>query len=232
MEKLITAVKKLGFTDVIEVAEGANITTKNETAEFTERILENGEPFMTTSCCPSYVNLVNKHIPELVPYVSHTKSPMSYTADLVKERFGSDVFTVFVAPCVAKRTEGFRDKNTDFVLSVEELASLFMAANIDVMNCEETPLDATIEKDGRLYPIIGGVANSIKNKLADPSTFNPVVIDGIDKAAIRELRNFVKSSCPGNIVEVMSCKGGCVNGCDNINSPKMATRQINKQNEG
>lgn len=232
MEKLITAVKKLGFAHVVEVAEGANVTTQNETAEFTERILENGEAFMTTSCCPSYVNLVNKHIPELKPYVSHTKSPMSYTADLVKKRFGNEAVTVFVAPCAAKRSEAFRDENTDFVMSVEELASLFVAANIDVMNCEETPLDPTIEKDGRLYPIINGVAASIKNKLPDPSKFNPVLIDGIDKAAIRELRSFAKSGCPGNIVEVMSCKGGCVNGCDNINSPKMAARLINKQNEG
>ena len=229
--KLITAIKKLGFTDVIEVAEGANVTTKNETAEFVERVLENGEPFMTTTCCPSFVNLVEQHIPELKPFVSHTKTPMSYTADIVKERYGDDVLTVFIAPCIAKRSEAFRDKNTDFVMSIEELAALFVAARIEVMDCEETPLDPTIEKDGRLFAISKGVVNSIKNKLEDPSKINPVFIDGIDKQTVRELRNFAKNGCPGNIVEVMSCKGGCVNGCVNINSPKMATRQIIKQNE-
>jgi [FeFe] hydrogenase (group B1/B3) len=232
LKKLITAIKKLGFFDVIEVAEGANMTTKNETAEFVERILENGEPFMTTSCCTAYINLVNQHIPELKPFVSHTKTPMSYTADMVKERFGNDTLTVFITPCVAKRSEAFHDKNTDFVLSVEELSSLFVAAEIEVMDCEETPLNPAIDNDGRLFPMTAGIVNSIKNKLEDSSKLNPVLIDGLTKSSIRELRSFAKSGCSGNIVEVMSCKGGCVNGCLNINSPKMATRQIVKLTEG
>ncbi|MCL2412653.1 MAG: monomeric [FeFe] hydrogenase [Bacteroidales bacterium] len=229
--KLITAIKKLGFTEVVEIAEGAGITTKNEATEFTERILENGSPFMTTSCCPAYVNLVELHIPELKPFISQTKSPMSYTADIVKERFGHDALTVAIVPCVAKRSEAYRDKNTDFVMSVEELSSLFVAAEIAVIDCEETPLNPAIDKDSRLFPVSRGVTNAIKNKLVDSSKFNPVLVDGINKKTIRELRKFVKSGCPGNIVEVMSCEGGCVNGCLNINSPKAAARQIQKQNE-
>jgi iron only hydrogenase large subunit-like protein len=231
LERVITAIKKLGFSEVIEVAEGAGITAKNEAAEFTERILENGEPFMTTSCCPAYANLVELHIPELKPFISHTKSPMSYTADIVKERFGHDALTVAIVPCVAKRSEAHRDENTDFVMSVEELSSLFVAAEIDVMDCEETPLNPSIDKDSRLFPMSNGVVNSIKNKLADSSKFMPVLVDGINKKAIRELLKFVKSGCDGNIVEVMSCQGGCVNGCLNINGPKAAARQIQKQNE-
>jgi iron only hydrogenase large subunit-like protein len=47
----------------------------------------------------------------------------------------------------------------------------------------------------------------------------------LDKATIRTLKGYVKS-CPGNFVEVMSCQGGCVNGCDVIANPRVATRQV------
>ena len=84
--KIVSAIKKLGFHDVIEVAEGALITTKNEAEELKEK-LEKGQPFMTTSCCPAYVQAVKKHIPSIAPFVSHTKSPMYYTAELAKKQY-------------------------------------------------------------------------------------------------------------------------------------------------
>ena len=70
IEQVLGAFKAAGFTDVIEVAYGAEETTRRESAEFKER-MEEGEPFMTTSCCPAYVNLARKHIPDLVKYVSN-----------------------------------------------------------------------------------------------------------------------------------------------------------------
>ena len=54
---------------------GADVTTRNEGEEFVER-MEEGAEFMTTSCCPAYVQAVRKHIPEIEPFVSHTLSPM------------------------------------------------------------------------------------------------------------------------------------------------------------
>ena len=75
--------KEVGFADVIEVAEGAMQTTSNEAHELLEK-LEEGQKFMTTSCCPSYIELVNKHIPAMKPYVSGTGSPMYYAHVLPK----------------------------------------------------------------------------------------------------------------------------------------------------
>ncbi|MCT4647238.1 MAG: 4Fe-4S binding protein, partial [Carboxylicivirga sp.] len=51
--QILESIKAIGFDEVIEVAEGANVTTDHETEELLER-LEKGESFMTTSCCPSY----------------------------------------------------------------------------------------------------------------------------------------------------------------------------------
>ena len=67
-EQVYGAIKAIGFTDVIEVAQGAEVTTRLESAELKER-LEEGAPFMTTSCCPAYIEMAEKHAPDLKKYI-------------------------------------------------------------------------------------------------------------------------------------------------------------------
>ena len=98
------AVRRIGFADSVEVAYGAMETTRREGLELQEK-LEEGQPFMTTSCCPSYIELVRKHVPELKPFVSSTGSPMYYTAKMVKEQYPG-MKVAFVGPCVGKRKGG------------------------------------------------------------------------------------------------------------------------------
>ena len=100
-------------------------TVSHEAAELKEK-LEEGQPFMTTSCCPSYIELVNKHIPGMKPYVSSTGSPMYYAARIAKERH-PDAKIVFIGPCVAKRKEARRDECVDYILTFEEMASIFVS---------------------------------------------------------------------------------------------------------
>lgn len=98
-----TAMLKCGFFDVFEVAQGADITAKNEAKEFNER-LNDGAQFMTTSCCAGYNNLVDKHLSEIAPFRSDTKTPMYYIAEIVKQKI-PDAVSVFVSPCVAKKAK-------------------------------------------------------------------------------------------------------------------------------
>lgn len=227
-KKVLSAIKQLGFDEVIEVAKGANITTENEREELIERLHE-GAPFMTTSCCPSWMNLVYKHIPEIKPYVSTTLSPMVYTAKIIKEQY-PDAITVFLSPCVGKRSEAFRTDEVDFVVTYEELEALFKAAEIDIEQCQPIEFDPSISGHGRGYAMVTGVVESVKKTLQDPSIINEIIIDGLNKANIRQLKQYAKNGeCPGNFIEIMSCPGGCVNGCDTINNPKTSARTILSQ---
>ncbi len=225
--KIISAIRAVGFDEVWEVAKGANITTRNEAAEFEER-MEKGEPFMTTSCCHAYTELTKKHLTELAPYVSETRTPASYTAELVKKEQPGAV-TVFIAPCVSKRHEGFYDPNIDYVLSFEELGAMMVTAGVDVLTCEESAYDGGIDNSGRAFPYTGGVLDSVKKFAKHPENIRPYIVDGIDKAVIKSLKN-IKKTCGGpgqpNFIEFMMCKGGCVNGCNALANPRTATRQI------
>ena len=62
------AIRRLGFDDVYEVALGADMVAYNEAGELTERIQAGDK--LTSSCCPAFVNLVRKHFPDLMKYVS------------------------------------------------------------------------------------------------------------------------------------------------------------------
>ncbi len=224
--QLKTALIKAGFYDVVEVAQGADITTQNEAAEFVER-MEEGANFMTTSCCAAYNNLVATHLQEIKPYVSTTKTPMYYTAELVKEKYNRECVTVFVSPCSAKRTEGLQDDNVDYVMNYEELGALLVGRKIDILSCEESKFDIESSKQGRKFGVSQGVASAVAS-LAD--NVNPHVINGLNKETIRDLKKFAKTgTCEGgNLIEVMSCPGGCIGGCATLNKQKAAAKVIDE----
>lgn len=225
--QLKSAMLKAGFFDVVEVAQGADVTTKNEAKEFVERI-EKGEPFMTTSCCAGYNNFVKKHLPELKQYVSDTKTPLYYTAEIVKEKY-SDAALVFISPCSAKRKEVAENDNVDYVLNADELGAVFIAGNIEIMAMEDSPYDYESSKQARNFGVSGGVAQAVNSLIRNKEIVKPCIIDGLTKDSIKQLKKYVKDGCSndGNLIEVMCCEGGCIGGNSNISNAKTAKRFIN-----
>ncbi|MDR0510230.1 MAG: monomeric [FeFe] hydrogenase [Rikenellaceae bacterium] len=221
--QILGAVKALGFTDVVEVARGADVTSTHEAEEFIHKMSQ-GQKFMTTSCCPSYRVAVEKHIPQLKPYVSDTLTPMQYTAQIAREMY-PDAALVFIGPCLAKRQETTLDPNADLMLSFEELQAMMEGKGVDIAACEPVVVDASIDHTSRGYPVSNGVMNAVNSHVAGRVEIRPVVISGIDKAVMRDMKN-LPESCTGNMVEVMACPGGCVNGCNVIANPKVARTQV------
>jgi [FeFe] hydrogenase (group B1/B3) len=213
IEQLFTAISKIGFTDVVEVALGAEMTTKHETEEFMEKMQE-GAPLMTTSCCPAYLEMVNKLAPEIKPYVSSTPSPMVYTAELVREKY-PDAKVVFIGPCVAKRLEAAR-KGIDYVLNFEELGSILAGLHIDIMSCEPWKLPRPAIVTARNFAKSCGVTEAVIHEAGGgfPEGFklNAKAINGIDRKTPMLLKMYAAGKVPANFLEVMCCPGGCING--------------------
>lgn len=223
---VLGAVKQLGFTDVIEVAKGANVTTVNEADELLER-LEAKAPFMTTSCCPAYVSAVEKHIPEMQKYVSHTKSPMYYAAEIARKKY-PDAKIVFIGPCIAKRREGMNDPNVDYVMTFEELSALFNGWNVGMELENSLQLDDSIFNHGRAYAASGGVAQSVL-EVKPYVNIKPVIVNGLDKKKIKMLKAFGKTGkTSGNFIEVMACEGGCIAGPSSNYDAKTAIKLYEK----
>jgi len=223
IRQLRTAMLRAGFSDVAEVASGADETSRREAVEFAARMKE-GAPFMTTSCCAAYNNLAAIHLPEIRPYVSSTGTPLHYAAERVKKDHPGCT-SVFISPCVAKKIEGLADPNVDYVINFEELGALFVALKVEILDCEESAFTVESSKQGRGFGITHGVAAAI-GSLAPEA--HPCYVNGITKDSVRQLRGFaLKGSCPDcNLIEVMGCEGGCVGGNATINKTKVAVKII------
>ncbi len=213
LEQLFGAIARLGFAGIMEVALGAEETAAHEAAEFAEKMAA-GEPLMTTSCCPSYVELVRKHVPELLERVSHTPSPMVFTARMAKELYPG-AGTVFIGPCLAKRREAREVPEVDYVLSFEELGSMLAGRGIDVIAEEPYPLERPAADDARNFARSCGVSRAVLAELtrSDPDfKLEGNSIDGVDKKTVAYLKACAAGKIKGNFLEVMACRGGCVNG--------------------
>ncbi len=225
-KKLYAALKQVGFADVYEVAIGADDTAIAEAEEWVERKAE-GAPFMTTSCCPAWMECVERHIPELKPYVSSTPSPMIFTDRRVKKDH-PDALTVFIGPCMAKRTEANKKGSPDYVITAEEVGAWLMAENIQLDDLEPVEPAQAGSHYGAEFAISGGVANAVGYYLPEgvekPTVFK---INGLNKKNIALLRVFAKTKkAPADIIEVMVCSGGCVAGPCAIAPQEEATKLI------
>ncbi len=221
---VVGALKKLGFSDVVEVAVGADITTRKEAAEFVER-MEEGANFMTTSCCPAYFKAAKVHIPEIEPFVSSTKPPMYYTAELLKQE-QPDCVAVFVGPCLAKRVEAENDPNTDYVLTFEEVGAMLVADGINIEECPAEEFHQISSAQGRQFPISGGVAGAVVSLVEDKIEIRPERIDGLSKDNLKLLKRYATKGCENNMIEVMCCEGGCIAGPGCIALAKKASRAV------
>ena len=213
VEQALQACVEVGFSDAMEVALGAEMTTEHETAEFIERMEKDPNTLMTTSCCPAYVNLVAKHVPELIDKVSLTPSPMVFANEIVKKA-SPLAKTVFVGPCVAKRGEA-RRKNVDFVLSVEELAALFAARGVKVEECAPRQTARPANPSARNYSKSCGVTEAVLEEATAKIPgfkLKSKQVSGIDRKTCAMLKLHAAGKLPGNFIEVMACPGGCVNG--------------------
>ncbi len=91
---------------------------------------------MTTSCCSAYVQLARKHIPEIMPYVSSTGSPMYYVAEYARKKTSGSPDGVH-RPLRLQKAEGRENPNVDFVWTFRELDAVIEGMEIDMAACED-----------------------------------------------------------------------------------------------
>ncbi len=116
----------------MEVAIGADLCAVDEAKDFLSSVPEH-QPFMATSCCPSWATMAKKLFPQFAPYIFMVLTPMVLTGRfLKKEHPGCKV--VFVGPCASEKLEASDPdirSDVDFVLTFEEFSSILEAKKYD-----------------------------------------------------------------------------------------------------
>lgn len=226
--KVKTALLKMGFQDVFEVALGADMGAATEAEHYAERVATGKQPFMLTSCCPAWAMLIKRYFPESADKISNTLTPMVATARTIKKKH-PESRVVFIGPCAAKKLEASRRSirsDVDFVITFEELSAMFEAKGIDFETLEESAALNDATGAGRGYAVSGGVAGAIEKCIAAyyPDTKVDIQhVEGLEDC--RKILLLAKmGKLNGALIEGMGCPGGCVAGAGtNIPINKAAT---------
>ncbi len=227
--KVYGAIKQIGFDSVIEVATGAMTTTETEGEELLEKMAE-GQSFMTTSCCPSYIQLVKKHIPEMAPFVSHTLSPMAYTAKETRAKH-PNAKIVFVGPCVGKRKEATYYDEVDYVITFEELNAIFNGLGINVDEAAPYQISRNSVMEAHAFGRSGGVSLAVTNYLKDRAKGVDIIqVADLNKKNVALLKGYAKKGkAPAKFIEVMTCPNGCITGPVTCNPDEIKSQAIFNQ---
>lgn len=213
--KVVAALKQLGFRAVIEVGLGADVGSLHEAAEFLQRV-PGDQPFLGTSCCPSWEDFAQTIEPGLADCISSAHTPMVAAARRIK-LINPQAKVVFIGPCVAKKREGLEQEVReviDFVITFEELMGMFGAREIEWQTLSEEEFQHPASRDGRGYAVAGGVAHAIENCIRHEQSGRTVAVETAD--TLRDCKKMLLKAkagrCDGYILEGMACPGGCVGG--------------------
>ncbi len=237
-DKLKPLFRALGFADIHQVSVGADLCTIQEAGEFLKHVPED-QPYMGTSCCPSWSSMAKKLFPDEAKNISMALTPMVFTGRLVKRwKAESEGITeckvCFVGPCSAKKLEASRKSirsDVDFVLTFEELAGMIEARGIDVAKLPAEPWDSRASGFAEGFAQSGGVAAAVVEyaKEKDPDR----EIQTIHAEGLADCRKMLKDAKAGKyngcLLEGMACPGGCIAGAGTMipqNKAKAALAKV------
>ncbi len=172
--QIIAACRRLGFDVVLDTNFAADVVIMEEGTELLSRLKKGIRPTFT-SCCPGWINFAERHYPEILPYLSTTKSPQQVLGAIAKtylpERMGFDpkrIRVVSIMPCTAKKDEIVRPQlihdgvpEIDVVLTTREFARLLKREGIDFRSLEPSEFDnpymTAFSGAGAIFGTTGGV---------------------------------------------------------------------------
>lgn len=254
--------RAVGFDRVFDFSFAADLTVMEETTEFLNRVSAGGVMPQFTSCCPGWVNLVEKKFPELIPHLSSCKSPQQMMGTTVKTHFAQttgisleDLYVVSIVPCLAKKYEAARPefathrlRDVDAVLTTTEFIEMIKMIRLDPDDIAPDRFDdpySHVSGAGVIFGASGGVAEAALRMAVEKltgerqrgpleyqqvrgmagvkeatitaadTTVRVAVISGLGNALPVVERVAAGEDVGYDLIEIMACPGGCIDGAGN-----------------
>lgn len=206
--KVPSALRKLGFTKVIETAFGADLIANH----YMDILKSETDKTIISSACPAVVSFIQKYYVELVPNLAKVVSPMIALGRYLKQELGNDLKIVFIGPCVAKKHEAMDDEVSgviDAVLTFQELKEMFRENNIDVNSLDESEFDPPHAMMGKAYPLAGGLLKTtdINDDILEKDI---IVVEG-KKKVLEIIQEIAHNNINAKFTDILFCEG-CISG--------------------
>lgn len=223
VDKILTALKILGFDAVYEVARAAEIVSMA-----TSRIIEEGEypkPLISSSC-PAVVRLIQVRFPSLINHIIKIQSPMEVAAKIVKKYLYADkknIGVFFISPCPAKVTSvrsplGKEKSSVDGVIAQKDI---YLALRKIIKTIDEPEKLSTASGIGIRWGHSDGESEAVNSKRS-------ISVDGI--AHVIKVLEQIETEDFHHIdfIEAMACPGGCVGGTLTVENPYIARSRLKR----
>jgi iron only hydrogenase large subunit-like protein len=215
---ILAALRNIGFSEVWEVAQGAELVT-SATMRYLDEALSRGIRPVISSACPVVVRLIQMKYPGLIDHLVPLDAPMEVTARLARTsaiaRTGlrsAEIGVFFISPCPAKRSAvtnpiGRSDSDVDGVLAISDAYPLILAKleHLDPASLEMDPARMLAGSDGVRWASAGGEAIAL-------GASRYLAVDGIHSviAILEEIEN--ERLRDVDFIEANACIGGCIGG--------------------
>ncbi|MEI6456558.1 MAG: [Fe-Fe] hydrogenase large subunit C-terminal domain-containing protein [bacterium] len=181
-ELINTALKKIGFRQVFDMAFAEDLVITEMAAEFTERLSAGGPLPLFLSNCPSFNWYLETSRPGMVSKLSNVTSPQQVMGRIIKKFITrssgvqpENIFVASVTPCTADKHEagndlipGGKERYVDAVLTTRELVRLIRLLGIDFASLEPEPSETPFSlgsSSGKLAGITGGTLEGLLRTL-------------------------------------------------------------------
>lgn len=206
--KVPSALRKIGFTQVVETAFGADLVS----SYYADEITGENKKTIISSSCPAVINYIEKYHTELVPNLAKIVSPMIAVGKYLKENLGSDTPIVFIGPCVAKKSE-YKSEEVDgvidAVLTFTELKEILFKYSVNFNKLEESDFDPPHAYLGKSFPLAGGLLKTA-NVSDDILEKEIIVVEG-KKKVLEIIDEISDNKINAKFVDILFCEG-CISG--------------------
>ncbi len=222
--QMVAALRRLGFDGVFDTNFTADLTIMEEGTEVVERVKNNENLPVLTSCSPGWIKFIEHFYPEHLKNLSTAKSPQQMFGALAKTYYAEtigvdpeDLVVVSIMPCTAKKFESKRQEmagDVDYVLTTREAAMMIKAAGINICDLEPEEYDNLMGVStgaGDIFAASGGVMEAALRSAYYLITGEE--LEDIDIQPVRGLDGLKKAEVPIN--EELTLKVGVAHGLSN-----------------
>lgn len=206
--KIPTALRKLGFIQVIETAFGADLIAN----DYMEVIKSDSNKTLISSACPAVVSFIQKYYVDLVPNLAQVVSPMIALGRYLKKDLGEEVKIVFVGPCVAKKHEAQDEEVAgviDAVLTFTELKRMFDVEDIVLSDLEDSDFDGPHAMMGKAYPLAGGLLKT--TDVSDDILEKDIIVVEGKRKVVDIIEEIANNHINAKFTDILFCEG-CISG--------------------
>jgi transcriptional regulator with PAS, ATPase and Fis domain/NAD-dependent dihydropyrimidine dehydrogenase PreA subunit len=207
--QLVTGLKRLGFAEVHEGSAGVDLLM----GPYRRAIQKSNDQPLVTTHCPTIVDLIERHYPQLLKNLAGITSPMVAIGRFIKDRVGKETPVIYFSSCIAGKFEIEAEETAgaiDCVITYQELSQMIKDRGLDLRRLGETAFEGCRPERGRMFAVSGGPFQAFG---IDSDILNPdfITTEG-EESALEVIKDLAAERISPKVTDIRFCNGGCIGG--------------------